>query len=323
MKRFLCVGLVFFLLAGVLCGCNSKDTDENKSGTSFDLTAPEKENIDWYDFPAYEKRGLIKDIKKLSEFSKNCEVYEFTYPSDKYMVKGFIAIPAKCVEEETPFGCVVYNRGGNSNMGFLTGEEMAAMCVASNRVVIGSQYRGADGSEGKDEFGGADLKDVTALIDLCEKEFRFVNIENLCMVGISRGGMMSYLAARDDKRVKGIVAISAVTDLAASYNEREDMRDIMHDCIGGSPEELPEEYAKRSAVNFAKELDVPVFIIHSKDDELVSYSQAKTMNELLKETKHGCTMTTHLDNVHGLHPEDAVSIVQWLDQTLSANPVQN
>lgn len=201
-------------------------------------------------------------------------------------------------------------------MGFLTGEEMAAMCVASNRVVIGSQYRGADGSEGKDEFGGADLKDVTALMDLCETEFRFVNIDNLCMVGISRGGMMSYLTAREDDRVKGIVAVSAVTDLAASYNEREDMRNILHAAIGGSPEELPEEYAKRSAVNFAQELDVPVFIIHSKNDALVSYTQAKAMHELLKDTKHGCTMITHLDDVHGFHTEDVESIVQWIDQTL-------
>ncbi len=323
MKRILCIAFVLFVFAGTLCGCNAKDPDENSGGTTFDLTAPEKADINWFVFPDYEKRGLIKNIKKLSEYSQDCEVYEFVYPSDKYKVKGMVAIPSECIETETPISAIVYNRGGNSNMGFLTGEEIASMCVASNRVVIASQYRGANGAEGKDEFGGADLEDVTSLIDLCEKEFRFINLENLCMVGVSRGGMMSYMVAKEDKRVKGVVAVSAVTDLAASYNEREDMKNILHSAIGGSPEELPEEYAKRSAVNWANELDVPVFIIHSKSDELVSYSQAKEMNELLKDSKHGCTMITHLDDVHGFHPEDAESIVQWLDQTLPANPVQN
>lgn len=319
MKKILCLCVVLMMIVSVFCACDSQDNRE----TTIDLTAPEKEDIDWFDFPAYERRGRIDDIKKLDEYSEGCEVYEFTYPSDKYKVKGFVAIPLDCIETETPSGCIVYNRGGNKNMGFITGREMAAMCVASGRVVIASQYRGAKGAEGTDEFGGADLEDVTTLVDLCEEEFRFVNIDNLCMVGVSRGGIMSYRIAKDDVRVKGIVAVSAVSDLVAMYNERQDMQELLKDAIGGSPEELPEEYAKRSAVNFAKELDVPVFIIHSKNDEVVSYSQAKTMNELLKGTKHGCTMITHLDNVHGFHPEDTESIVQWLDQTLPENPVQN
>ena len=324
MKRILCLGLALVLILSVFCACSQRSKDDTENPV--DLTAPEIKDIDWFDFPAYAERNRIKDVKKMqvsSEYADKCEAYEFTYFSEKYEVKGFIAIPLECINTEIPYNCIVYNRGGNNNMGFLTGEEVAAMCGVTNRVVIASQYRGANGAQGKDEFGGADLEDVKTLVDMCDKEFRFVNIENLCMIGISRGGMMSYMVAREDERVKGIVAVSAVTDLVSSYYEREDMRDILHSAIGGSPEDLPEEYEKRSAINWTEEINASVFIIHSKDDELVSHSQAKAMNEKLKETKEGCTMITHLDNVHGLHPEDVESIVQWIDQALPVTTVQN
>jgi len=324
MKKTLMFLLLSLLSFSALFGCSSgvdssTDTEAITTLSEGATQTPQEDNVAWYDFSVYEDRGIISDSKKVSVHlvsSDKCEVYEFTYDSDGCKVKGFIAIPLECTETETPFNCIVYNRGGNSNTGFVTGDEIAAMSAVSNRIVVASQYRGADGSEGKDEFGGKDLNDVLALIELCDKEFRFVNIENLCMVGVSRGGMMAYMAARADDRVKGVVAVSAVTDLVASYNEREDMQNILQAAIGGTPEELPEEYAKRSAINWADELDLPVYIIHSKNDEQVSHSQAKAMHDSLKEAGCEVTMRTHLDDVHGFHTEDVESIVQWIDQTL-------
>lgn len=312
-KRF----SALLLLLVMMCSFAACKKEENESEeTSGDVT---KVAMDKYSFNSYYGKGGIRDIEKINlpeDLSVKCETYKFTYPSDDVRVTGYISIPLECIENEVPFSCVVYNRGGNSSMGLLGDEDTARICSATNRIVIASQYRGANGSEGVDEFGGKDVQDVTALVDLCEKEFFFADITNLCMVGVSRGGMMSYLAAYKDERVKGVVAVSAVTDLADAYNAREDMRDILKEAIGGSPEELPAEYAKRSAINFAEELNVPVFIIHDKGDEMVPFAQAEAMNEKLKNSIHGCSMIIHNDSVHGLHEEDIDSIVEWLDQAL-------
>ncbi|MDO4748070.1 MAG: prolyl oligopeptidase family serine peptidase, partial [Eubacteriales bacterium] len=116
---------------------------------------------------------------------------------------------------------------GNSKIGLLRDEDTAQICCATNRIVIASQYRGADGKTGIDQFGGADLNDVIKLIDLCEYTFDFVDMNDLCIVGVSRGGMMSYMTARQDERVKGIIAISAVSDLFQAYDDRDDMKTIL------------------------------------------------------------------------------------------------
>lgn len=310
MKKLLAL-LLSVLLICSFAACKEEENQEE--------TQPEKVVVNKFNFLEYEGVGSIEDVEKIAlseELSSACESYSFTYLSDDVRVKGYISIPLECIETERVYQCVVYNRGGNFRIGLLGDEDTAKICKETNRVVIASQYRGSEGSEGKDEFGGADLQDVISLIDLCENKLYFADITNLCMIGISRGGMMSYLAAQKDSRVKGIVAVSAVTDLADAYYARDDIKEMLHETIGGSPEELPEEYAKRSAINFVEELDVPVFIIHNKGDEMVPFSQAEAMNEKLKTSKHGCSMIIHNDSVHGLHENDIYSIVEWIDQAL-------
>lgn len=164
--------------------------------------------------------------------SKSCISYKFTYISDGYQVKAYISIPLSLVENQSLGKCILYNRGGNSKIGLLGDEDTAKLCVLTNRIIVASQYRGADGGSGKDEFGGKDLNDVIKLIDLCETHFDFINMKDFCVAGVSRGGMMTYMTAKQDNRVKGIIAISAVSDLFQSYEAREDMQNYFITILG-------------------------------------------------------------------------------------------
>ncbi len=315
MKKLICLLMVVLLPLVMLVGCASQKDEEATDSTQETYIS---EVADWYDFSRYESTGNIRECKKL-DFGTKSDTYSFLYNSDGYWVKGFISIPEGCIREKTPYNCIVYNRGGNSNMGFVTGEEIAAICDVTDHVVIASQYRGAQGGEGLDRFGGSDIGDVISLINLCEYGFEFIDIKNLCMVGVSRGGMMSYIVARQDERVKGVVAVSAVTDLAASYNEREDMREILGKAIGGSPEEMPGEYEDRSAISWAEEINVPVYIIHSRYDEQVSVAQAEAMNEALQSLGKDVILKIYEDDVHGFHDEDIPNVVAWLNEKLPQN----
>lgn len=301
MKKIL--SLIFFcvIILSALSGCTAKYTPANSQ----------------YDFTSYESDNLydIEQVSLSGELSKSCVSYKFTYLSDYCEVKGYISLPLDCIKNSTPAKCILYNRGGNSNIGLLSDESTAVICASTNRIVIASQYRGADGGTGNDEFGGKDLNDVKTLIDMCENTFKFADMNDFCIAGVSRGGMMSYMTARTDSRIKGIIAISAVSDLAKAYEEREDMKNILENSIGGSPTDLPDEYEKRSAICWADEIKVPVLMIHSKLDEMVSYSQAESLNAEFEKNNLDCTFITYDDDVHGLHNEDAEKINNWIEKT--------
>lgn len=306
MKRLktLCAVLSAVFIILTLSACGAENTRQDEAA---------KDSI--YNFENYESDEVF-NINKVSlsgELAEKCTSYEFTYLSDGLKIKAYISIPVSMEKTQKPGKCVLYNRGGNRNFSKLENDTTANICAVCDRVVIGSQYRGADGSDGEDEFGGGDLNDVIKLIDLCENNFSFIDMDDFCAAGVSRGGVMTYPAARRDSRIKRIIAISAITDLFDSYNSRDDMKTVLTETIGCTPEENPEEYKKRSAVYWADEIKVPVMIIHSKLDEQVSYKQAEALYEKLKDSTE-CKLVSHNDDTHGyLHRDDTETIRNWLN----------
>lgn len=122
---------------------------------------------------------------------------------------------------------------------------------------------------------------------------------------------MTYMAAREDSRIKKAVVVSGIADCFMSWDEREDMQEVYHDLIGKTPDEAPEEYEKRSAVYWADEIKCPVLIIHSSLDEKVSYAQAEKMTECLEKAGKEYKFVNYDDNIHGLHPQDFDIIMDW------------
>lgn len=260
---------------------------------------------------AYEQ---LEDIISIKEINVNEAVktvtYSVRYKSDDCEVVSYLSIPNECLEQQKAYPCIIYNRGGNREYGANQASDIAYLAETSEKIVFASQYRGVGGGTGKDEFGGTDLEDVLQLIDLCEA-FSFVDMEQLYMMGISRGGMMTYMAVREDDRIKKAVVVSGLADAFMSYEDREDMEEVFHELVGGTPEELPEEYEKRSATYWADEINCPVLIIHSKLDERVSYAEAEKMAQCLCNAGKEYQFVTYEDDVHGLHSEDFEIIMEW------------
>lgn len=165
------------------------------------------------------------------------------------------------------------------------------ICVASN-------YRGCGKSEGTDAFGGDDVHDVIHLLDLCEK-LNSVDTKNINMFGVSRGGMMTYETLREDRRIHKAVVVAGVADCTMNYEEREDMRSLLTELIGGTPEQLPEEYSRRSAVAWADEINTPLLIFHTTGDDKVSIKQADKLVKQLKKNQKDYEYVTFESNIHG------------------------
>ncbi len=318
-------GLIGILLTVTLVllsftACQSDKSSQSDNSSTTDNTSQTEmtgttEKSDIYRFEDYENSEVFnsENVSLSQKLADKCTSYRFTYISDGLWIKGYISIPTALEKTQKPGKCVMFNHGGNRGFGILEDSTTASVCAVCDRIVVASQYRGCGGSEGNDHFGGDDLNDVIKLIDLCEKHFSFIDMDDFCVIGASRGGVMTYPAARQDKRIKRIIALSAVCDLFSSYESRDDMKTVLEETIGATPQEKPDEYKKRSAVYWADEIKVPVLIFHSKQDKQVPYKQSEELYNKLKNHTES-KLITHDDDKHAeIQIDDVPVIREWLN----------
>lgn len=190
---------------------------------------------------------------------------KITYMSDGLEVFGFMTRPT---DEKTELPLIVVLRGGYGNEYWretITGESTLSEIARKGYVVIEPQYRG--GAIGKDELGGADLNDVTNMIELA-KGLDYVDADDIYLIGESRGGLMALLLAREHiEGVRGGVILSGLYSMLFNYIYYEGASDFYENTVGlGTPEENFEGYVKRSATMWANEIDIPFLMIHGKED---------------------------------------------------------
>lgn len=97
------------------------------------------------------------------------------------------------------------------------------------------------------------------------------------------------------------------------YEERDDMKEVYRELVGGTPQELPEEYEKRSATYWADQINTPLLIFHTEADDRVSIAQAEQLAAKLKAAGKEYQFISDGAGGHGeLSKEDVEKIRQWL-----------
>ena len=141
-----------------------------------------------------------KMVELKSRWLDKVECYKIKYLSDRLKVVGFLLKP---MVGGVKFPVIIYNRGGNLEFGKISDRDLGNLCylAAHNYVVLASQYRGNDGGQGREEFGGRDVNDVLNLIPLA-RSLPFTDPDKIAMLGYSRGGMMTYLAIKRGAEIK-------------------------------------------------------------------------------------------------------------------------
>lgn len=215
-------------------------------------------------------------------------IYEkFNYRSDGFEVEGYSCRPKNVGKDKVPV--IIFNRGGTGNYGKLTEEDLPDFYWLASHgfAVYGSNYRFV-GELGKvDQSGGDDVHDVIQLYELVE-ELDFIDRNNMFMMGVSRGGMMTYQSLKwidvNAAAIIGGVAdlhiqaanrpifITGWTDLEDPYNY-----DGLEKILPNFSEKKEEYFDQRSATKWADEINSPVFILHSRQDGFVSADQAMNM----------------------------------------------
>jgi len=166
-----------------------------------------------------------------------------TYGSDGLRVTGFI------VEPSTPgrHPAVIFNRGGTQHFGAIRTADLVEFAgwALDGYVVVASQYRGNDGGEGREEWGGADVHDIVNLAVLA-RALPSVEPEALYMHGVSRGGMMTYRALAAGLRVRAAATVGAPADLAMGLTHRPEMEEVYRDLMPGYATRKAEHLRARS-----------------------------------------------------------------------------
>jgi dipeptidyl aminopeptidase/acylaminoacyl peptidase len=205
------------------------------------------------------------------ETLENTIVEKITYDSDGLKVKGYIARPK---DESKKYPCVIWCRGGIGNAGAIdsfNAKGIFGQIASWGYVVFASQYRGNDGSEGKDEFGGDDVNDVLNLKELAQ-EIECADDSRWGIEGWSRGGMMTYLTLTKDHNFKCAVATGGIANLRCNSEESKFMKKLYQVTMGepGS-ETFNQKCESRSIVNFADKLshNTPLLLIHGTADNRV------------------------------------------------------
>jgi len=258
--------------------------------------------------------GAIESMTLITS-TVNSEYYVFTYWSDGYRVTGFFGRP----KDDGLHPVIIYNRGGCREYGVLEGWEVA-LFVEAGYVAVASQYRGNAGSEGQAEFGGADVNDVLNLVPLL-KQLPYVDPDRIGMMGHSRGGMMTYLALKQETLAgtHDIKAAATVGGLADLFMSCEEGHTYCFSMVGGWPEDDPALYESRSATHWPELINAPLLIQHGEADSRVSVEQSRKLAEALKEAGKTLELITYPGEDHELseHRGGLPEALTWFQRYLA------
>jgi len=241
-----------------------------------------------------------------------CEIV--LYESGDLPVRGFVFRPWP-PSPGRRYPAIVYNRGGNGDFGKIEASDLRLFrrYARGGFVVLASQYRGVDGAPGRDEFGGAELEDVRNLFPLA-KELSCVDLDNVFMMGFSRGGMMTYLAIRDGAQIRAAASVGGVSDLPALAAYRPEFLRIWADRMPMFEANPSARMRERSAVLWADRIDKPLLLLHGGADRRVPPAQSEDLAAALRRANRVVELDVFPGDDHALSKNAAerdTRILAW------------
>lgn len=230
---------------------------------------------------------VIKYAPALAVKLDSINFYKISYLSDGLKVTGYVAEP----KAPGKYPCIISNRGGNRDFGQWNTAGVAIFLgnMASwGYVVIASQYRGVDGGEGQEEFGGNDVHDVLNLVPALAY-FAKADTSRIGIEGGSRGGMMTYLALKKSCRFKAASVIAGVANSFRNIQDRPDMDTFVYgELVPHYQQEKEIQLKARSAVFWADSMckTTPLLIMHGSADWRVHVEESLELVQKLVAFKH-------------------------------------
>lgn len=240
------------------------------------------------------------------------------YTSNNLKITGFLGLP-KPLESGKKYPVIIYNRGGSNDDGKITVTTLKHFFypwVKAGYIVAASQYRGNDGSQGRDELGSADVQDVVNLYH-CIKQLSCVDQNNIFMIGVSRGAIMACAAIKAGVIVNALALRSGVLDLIDFEQARPDAQELLYSMIQYTPATKEEEFKKRSPIYWADKIIVPTLLLHGDADNIVSAEQSIRFDTALEQQGTPHKLIIYPGGTHSLSKQSEEAnkqILQWFGE---------
>lgn len=241
--------------------------------------------------------GMLVERESLRSLVKGIKLYLLTYISQGLKVKGYLAVP----EEGVPGPGLLYCRGGIRKVGMVRKRRIFDL-ARRGYVVFAPFYRGNEGGEGREDFGGEDRFDVYHAVKLMQSLPETVP-GPVPLIGFSRGAIMAMQAAKECPDVGPVVVWGGVSDLFDTYEERVDLRRMLKRVVG-HPRKQAEAYERRSPVYWTEQVKVPVMIVHGTNDTQVNLSHARKLAAALERAGKDYAMELYEGLEHRFPKED-------------------
>lgn len=308
---------LFAIAAALITSCGYHPAENNKLSTeTFGSRTILWNPVDYMSTPIGKR---IKHHPEEHAYLEDVEIFSLLHQSDSMRVTGFMVAP----KADGKYPVIIFNRGGNRENGSLivaTAVQIMAPLAAKGYVVLASNYRGNSGSEGQEEFGGSDVNDVANLIR-SSAEFEKADNSRVGLLGVSRGGMMNFIALRNhpDLNINAMVNIGGVSDLEASIEHHPVLEEVCEELIPGFSENREAELKARSAIYWVNEFpaDVPLLLMHSTTDNHVLYDQVEELADSLDVYGVPYQLQAYSDDSHGLtnHREMVMKeVINWFNR---------
>jgi dienelactone hydrolase len=214
-------------------------------------------------------------------------VQDIEYPAgDGLTIPGYLTLPVGRPAHKLPL--VVLPHGGpqvRDHGGF---DWWAQALAYEGYAVLQPNYRGSTVSKshvkaGEGEFGRkmqTDLSDGVSYL----AALGIIDPKRVCIVGASYGG---YAALAGVSLQHGIyrcaVSVAGISDIGEMLKHSWSLQQAHYtERLLGVKNGSDASIAERSPLNHAADIDVPVLLIHGRDDEIVPYDQSSRMAAALK-----------------------------------------
>ena len=244
------------------------------------------------------------------------ETLAITYLSGGLKIEGYVLQP----KAPGRYPCVIFCRGGHEDVGRNELAYNAGLADIAHHgyVVIASQLRGTSGSEGRDEFGGADTLDVINCIPALS-HLPKADTSRIGLYGISRGGLNALQVLRSQKRIRAAVINSGAVDafeLLKRKDSKEFEQEVYERLVPRYRTDKQRQLALRSPLYWPQKLcpTTPLLILQGSADWRTPAGPALELVRKLYELKRPVRFALVEGATHGLrgNPLRDYLLYDWL-----------
>ncbi|MEP0774769.1 MAG: S9 family peptidase [Acidobacteriota bacterium] len=171
------------------------------------------------------------------------------------------------------------------------------------------------------DWGGKPLEDLLLGLEFALKRYPFLDGTRVGALGASYGGyMINWIAGKAPDHFKALVCHDGNLDERMAYFDTEELWFPEWE-RGGTPWEVPQNYAKHNPIELVKNWKTPMLVIHGVKDYRVVYTQGLSTFTALQRRGIPSKLLIFPDENHWvLKPANSIqwheTVLGWLDQWL-------